>query len=315
MKVIARAGNDNIATVYIAESGDGNFIEFVESIQPPVPREEKWVLIVSTLYGCPIGCPICDAGGWFKGGISADDILAQIDYMVTKRFPDRVIPIPKFKVQFARMGEPALNPAVLDVLEILPDIYDAPGLMPCISTIAPTGTDSFFERLTEIKQRLYPDGKFQLQFSIHTTDRKLRDYIIPANKWDFTKIAEFGKRFRQPGDRKIALNFAAAKDYPIDPNVLLVFFDPEIFLLKLTPVNPTKSAIEKNFDSLFVDESDFSAKKIVSAISSKGYDVILSIGELEENKIGSNCGQYIKSFLKSDNTYDRSYSYDIIECR
>jgi len=25
-----------------------------------------------------------------------------------------------------------------------------------------------------------------------------------------------------------------------------------------------------------------------------GYEVIVSVGELEENKIGSNCGQYLK---------------------
>ena len=49
------------------------------------------------------------------------------------------------------MGEPTLNPAVLDVLDELPGLYDAPGLMPSISTVAPKGCDDFQERLMQIK--------------------------------------------------------------------------------------------------------------------------------------------------------------------
>ena len=51
MRIIAKTGKENIAMVYIAEMDNGKLIEFVESVQPPIPREKKWVLIVSTLYG------------------------------------------------------------------------------------------------------------------------------------------------------------------------------------------------------------------------------------------------------------------------
>ena len=68
------------------------------------------------------------------------------------------------------MGEPAFNPAVLELLRELPSRYQAPGLMPSLSTIAPGGVDGFFEALLEIKNELYPGGKFQFQFSLHTSD-------------------------------------------------------------------------------------------------------------------------------------------------
>ena len=165
MKVISRTGNDDLALVYTAETDKGKLIEFVESLQPPHPRDKKWVLIISTLFGCPVACPICDAGSHYRGKLSAKEIFAQIDYMVTKRFPDRVIDVEKFKIQFARMGDPAFNRNVLDVLEQLPSRYDVPGFWPSISSVAPHGTDSFFEKLVEIKKRLYRD-RFQLQFSI-----------------------------------------------------------------------------------------------------------------------------------------------------
>ena len=56
MKIIYQRCNESLAKVYIAEFKDGYPIEFVESVQPPYPKEEKWVLIVSTLKGCPVEC-------------------------------------------------------------------------------------------------------------------------------------------------------------------------------------------------------------------------------------------------------------------
>ena len=151
MKVIAKTGRDEMALVYIVEYENGKMLECVESLQPPFMREEKWILLVSTMHGCPVGCKMCDAGGYFYGKPTAEEIMAQIDFMVRNRYPDGRIPVKQFKIQFARMGEPALNDAVLDVLEELPRRYDAPGLMPSISSVAPFGTDAFFERLLEIK--------------------------------------------------------------------------------------------------------------------------------------------------------------------
>jgi 23S rRNA (adenine2503-C2)-methyltransferase len=122
VKVFAVAGKDDVAMVYMAEFGPGKAIELVEAVQPPLPREKKWVLMVSTLFGCPVACQICDAGGSYQGKLSAEEILAQIDFMVSLRFPDGKVPVENFKIQFARMGEPAFNLAVLDVLEALPSL-------------------------------------------------------------------------------------------------------------------------------------------------------------------------------------------------
>jgi len=41
------------------------------------------------------------------------------------------------------MGDPALNLDVLTVLEKLPGIYDAPGLLPSISTVGPKNSEEF----------------------------------------------------------------------------------------------------------------------------------------------------------------------------
>ena len=311
MKVCATAGTPDLATVYIADMGEGRLIEFVEALQPPYSRDERWILMVSTLYGCPVKCLFCDAGGDYRGKPSAQEILAQIDAMVLRWYPDRRIPAGKFKIQFARMGEPALNLAVLEVLEALPRNYQAPGLIPSISTIAPHGCDVFFERLLEIKDRLYPHGRFQFQFSIHSTDSQYRDRLIPVKKWDFARMAAYGERFYRPGDRKITLNFALAEEAPVDAQVLLNYFDPQRYLVKITPVNPTLQA-RRNGLASFVDPClPESGDAVVRHLTEVGYQVIVSIGEVEENMIGSNCGQYVLNVLEGRDAIPDGYTYHL----
>ena len=293
MRIVDSRGTDRVATVFVGDLGDGRLGEFVESVQPPIPREQKWVLIVSVLLGCPVGCPICDAGDTYGGRLRADELLAQIDFLIRRRYPDGHVPVDKLKIQFARMGEPALNPAVLDTLETLPSQYDIPGLIPSVSTVAPAGSESFFHRLLDIKQAAYDDGRFQLQFSIHSSDAEWRDRLIPIGKWSLEEIARYGNRFRRPTDRKVTLNFALADGVPIESSVLRTLFDPETFLLKITPVNPTLRATSSGLRS-FVDAKDPNRTyEELVALEEAGFEVLVSIGELEENQIGSNCGQFV----------------------
>ncbi|HSG67060.1 MAG TPA: hypothetical protein VK994_00040, partial [Bacteroidales bacterium] len=147
MKVISRTQEHDIATVFVAENEFGTRLEFVESTQPPLDISKKWVLIVSTLFGCPVDCRFCDAGGDYRGKLSADEIFFQIDYLVKHRFPSGIPETEKFKIQFARMGEPSFNPAVLEVLEKFPRKYPIDNFVGSLSTIAPNGTDAFFEKL------------------------------------------------------------------------------------------------------------------------------------------------------------------------
>jgi len=312
VKIISKTAKSDIATVYIAEI-NGKHVEFVESTQPPIPKQDKWVLIISTLFGCPVGCKMCDAGSFYHGKLSKQEMLGQIDYLVSKYYDNKNIPVKKFKIQFARMGEPAFNSAVIDVLNELPLYYNAPGLIPSISTVAPSGCEDFFVRLLEVKNKLYKNGKFQLQFSLHTTDEKLRDDIIPIKKWKFSEIAKFSEKFYAAGDRKITLNFALEKNYNFDIDQLRKYFDPKIFAIKITPINPTLNAIKHKLESYIKSDINDDKQRLVDKLQTCGYDTLFSVGELEENKIGSNCGQYIKRYFDVGKKITGTYEYDLVE--
>jgi 23S rRNA (adenine2503-C2)-methyltransferase len=121
-----------------------------------------------------------------------------------------------------------------------------------------------------------------------------RTLFMPVHKWEFHEMARYGKRFFDPGGRKITLNFALSTVSITEPDVLIRYFDPELFIIKLTPLNPTFKAAESKLHSLITSENSY--YEIVDQLEEKGYEVILSIGEWEENQIGSNCGQYVQAY-------------------
>lgn len=312
MDVLEHYGNDTLASVFVAQmrrEDPRSVVEFVESVQPPLSREEKWVIIVSSMFGCPIGCMMCDAGGDYAGPLTSSEILAQIDECVLRRYPDRRVPSRKFKVQFSRMGEPSMNPAVLETMRALPGRFDAPGLMVSLSTIAPARASGFFEKLLHIKEEMYRNGRFQLQFSIHTTDLEKRRALIPAETWTFEQIAEYGERFynRRHADRKVVLNFAPLVGYPIDTTKLNEHFDPEFFIIKLTPLNPTIRSMDHGIRSVLQHGCPETCMDLMNALYDQGYEVILSLGEEVENRIGSNCGQYVQRMLSEGRRPEGAY--------
>jgi 23S rRNA (adenine2503-C2)-methyltransferase len=98
---------------------------------------------------------------------------------------------------------------------------------------------------------------------------------------------------------------------PVEPGVLLRHFDPSKFLIKITPLNPTYRAVENKLSSYIDPQIEDNGYDIVEALKNAGYQVIVSIGEVEENLIGSNCGQYIKRHLSAPQPISDGYTYTI----
>lgn len=302
MKIICKTGDPELAEVMVAKfRNDENLLaEFVDAKEVRSPREKKWVVIISTQFGCPVNCQMCDSGGFYKGDLSCDEMLRQVDHVVSLYPSETLRDCEKFKVQFARMGEPALNPAVLDALAELPSRFKTKNLIPCIATTAPEVSREWFEKLLNVKREFYTNKTFQLQMSINSTCERERDRLMPIKKMTFEEISYFGERFVEAGDRKISLNFALMQKLSLNVEVIADNFSPEKFCIKATPLNPTERSKDLQLRSLFDDAkiSDDGAE-FLSELADRGFDVILSVGDLNENKIGSNCGQSVRYLKKN----------------
>lgn len=294
MEILSMQGDPEVASVFVAAfRGDEELLaEFVDSNGQGASPDEKWVIILSTQFGCPVACPMCDAGGGYRGDLTADEMFAQIEGVLARHPASRLEGVSKLKIQFARMGEPALNPAVLDVIRALPTRY-GPAALPCVATTAPSRAKGWFERLLDIRRELYFDRPFQLQLSINSTDEETRARLMPVPRMDIEALAAYARAFSEAGPRKVALNFALTRGVPVDPSVVARHFNPEHACIKITPLNPTERSRKTGLITSLPPDAPQAAEKLCEDFEKLGFDVILSIGDVRENSIGSNCGMAI----------------------
>jgi 23S rRNA (adenine2503-C2)-methyltransferase len=70
-----------------------------------LPLEEKWVITISTQYGCSMGCVFCDVPKVGKGrNASEKDLIGQV--LTGIKLHPEVEWSKRLNIHFARMGEP-----------------------------------------------------------------------------------------------------------------------------------------------------------------------------------------------------------------
>ena len=79
----------------------------------------------------------------------------------------------------------------------------------------------------------------------------------------------------------------------------------------MTPVNPTYQARAHGLSSYVTPARPEERLEVVTRLREAGFEVIVSIGELEENLIGSNCGQYVMRHLSEEQGIPNSYTYSL----
>lgn len=186
--------------------------------------EDRTVICCSTQSGCPVGCRFCGAGDAFVRNLTAEEIVAQVDYL----FADRNIDpekVNKCQIMFMSMGEPMLNFKNLKkAIEILHEKYPRFALL--ISTSAP---DVDYSGLYELSERIPTVG---LQFSVHESTNEARDQLIPFKaKLSLEQISSVGWRWWFETGRKPFFNYCAHENNTsqVDADRLFVLFDPLVW--------------------------------------------------------------------------------------
>lgn len=186
-------------------------------------RSERWMIGVSTMSGCPVRCKFCATGKLKKWrNLTADEIVAQVDAMVTLQPAFDPNACKEFKINYTRMGEPFLNiENVKEAIKIITSKY--PNTHHYVSTIGIRGSD--FNWI---------EGNVTLQLSLHSLDSKRRDWLIPYKKK--MTIKELGE-IRVKSNLKITVNLTLVDEGDFDIKELMKHFDPQYFFIKLSPIN------------------------------------------------------------------------------
>ena len=199
------------------------------------------------------------------------------------------------------MGEPTWNPNVLDAAKWMhTHLNPEYNVHPVVSTMMPKNNEwlkTFIHTWMRIKNRLY-QGNAGLQLSINSTSEVERTSQFNNNACSLEGIARIMDGII-PNGRKITLNFAIA-NYEIDPNVLLKYFDPDDYIIKLTPMHKTTTALEHGITT----GGDYTQYHPYSAIEARlkdaSYDVLVFIASEYEDMSRITCGNAILSGTKPE---------------
>lgn len=266
----------------------------------PMPLTEKWVITISTQYGCSMNCVFCDVPK-VGPGINAtyDDLNNQILTAITQH--PEIKHTKRLNVHYARMGEPTWNRKVLlnalDLPELIRPYLGDSLIHPVVSTMLPKHNrdlNHFLHDWIHIKNITYK-GNAGLQFSINSTDDEQRSYLFSGNSLSLEEISELGKQFPMPVGRKYALNFALADSSIISGEKLRELFEPSKFMCKITPLHRTKSCEENQITTTNGYESFTPYKAVEKDLRNHGFDVIVFVPSYDEDNGLITCGNAILS--------------------
>lgn len=193
-----------------------------------------------------MNCKFCDVPKFgFYGNASIEDMERQIRTIIENesvRYTER------FNVHFARMGEPTWNQ---DVLAFGIALKGRCGLRadtvhPVVSTMLPranTKLENFLHVWCSIKNDLY-GGEAGLQLSINSTSDRLE--LFDSRSLSLSAISKIADKL--PRGRKYTLNFPVTAQTILNAKELTSLFDKDKFIVKITPIHETASAIENGFE-------------------------------------------------------------------
>jgi 23S rRNA (adenine2503-C2)-methyltransferase len=267
--------------------------------QEMLPLEKKWVITISSQYGCSMGCSFCDVP---KVGPGLDatfgDLLEQIG--AARNLHPEVKSGERMNIHFARMGEPTFNPDVLTATRYLGALYPTFRVHPVVSTMMPKRNKwlrEFLRAWIEIKNHDSLLDDAGLQLSINSTCEEERRKMFNGNALRLSEISRMMKGLAPParGRRKYTLNFAVTGEYTVDAQLLANYFDPLHFLVKLTPMHLTASAVNNNLYTPGDTTTSAPYEKLEAELKEAGFDVLVFVASEEEDSSRITCGNAILS--------------------
>jgi 23S rRNA (adenine2503-C2)-methyltransferase len=264
-----------------------------------LPLEDKWVITISSQYGCSMGCKFCDVPMAGPGkNATIYDLLAQVHNALSLH--PEVKTAKRINLHYARMGDPTWNRDVIPSAWLFKETFERKGwgFHPVVSTMMPAANGELFPFLHEwICLKNDFGGNAGLQISVNTTDEKIRNTTMP-HAMGLKEIAALMGRMREtPLGRKTALNFALT-GAPVDAKYLRQLFDPQYFMCKITPMHNTRAVMENNMMTDGGYDFYYPYKQAEESLKAEGFDVIVFIPSKEEDESRITCGNAVLAYQK-----------------
>ena len=218
---------------WLLQLSDGNRIETVF-----IPEDDRGTLCISSQVGCALDCSFCSTGRQgFNRNLSTAEIISQVwlasDLLQEEKKPGRKIT----NVVLMGMGEPLLNfDNVVSAIRIMMDDF-AYGLSKRRVTVSTAGVIPAMDRLGDTLD-------MRLAVSLHATNDKLRDELVPVNKkYPLHELMAACRRFIEKQNSRSRITFEyvlldGVNDKPEHARQLIKLLKGIPTLMNLIPFNP-----------------------------------------------------------------------------
>lgn len=282
--------NHNIKADFLGLSSEIKKVEHKQIL----PLTQKWVITISTQYGCSMGCSFCDVPKVGPGvNVTENDLHGQVMSALNLHPEIKPHTCDRLNLHFARMGEPTWNDAVLSFMKLLPKFEK---WHPVVSTMMPKANKKLGKFLREwcrIKNEQFL-GNAGLQLSINSTNNEEREKMFNGSAWSIEDAAAIAESFPDPKGRKYTLNFALA-GYTIEAKKLANLFPPSRFICKLTPMHETSAALKNGLKTDGESKGSAAYSQIEEKLKQEGFDVLVFVASHEEDAGLITCGNAILS--------------------
>ena len=248
-----------------------------------IPTEKRLTACLSSQVGCPMDCKFCATGKeGLKRSLSASEILDQILFIENEM--NRKVS----NIVFMGMGEPLLN--IDEVLMSIRSINQDFEISQRKITISTVAIPKMILKLSEKSFQKLGKCQFTLAISLHDSNQKTREMIIPSAKnYDIFKIIDDCRGFVKKTGRRVSFEYLMLKGINDQPkhadelSSLIKGFQSHVNLINYNQVEEAefKQTSSKNaqiFQSILLSNGIN-----VSFRKSRGLDRNAACGQLRQN--------------------------------
>ena len=248
-----------------------------------IPTQKRLTACLSSQVGCPMDCKFCATGKeGLKRSLKTSEILDQILFIENQM--NRKVT----NVVFMGMGEPLLNiDALLLSIRSINEDFQISQRKITVSTVA---VPKMINRLSKKSFQILGNCQFTLAISLHASNQKTRETIIPSAKnYKIKNIIEDCKEFVGDTGRRVSFEYLMLSgvndklEHANELSDLLKGFQCHVNLIQYNQIDEVEFQ-RTSLKNLHLFQSRLSNNGIaVSLRKSRGLDKNAACGQLRQN--------------------------------
>ena len=273
-KILANDGTLKL----LLSTGDFESIECVG-----IPTEKRLTACLSSQVGCPMDCKFCATGKeGLKRSLKASEILDQILFIENEM--NRKVT----NIVFMGMGEPLLN--IDDLLSSIRSINQDFQISQRKITVSTVAIPKMMKKLSTKSFQILGNCQFTLAISLHASNQKIRENIIPSAKnYDIKNIIEDCRQFVRDTGRRVSFEYLMLSgvndklEHANELSNLLKGFQCHVNLIQYNQIDEVEFK-RASFKNIQLFQSRLLNNGIaVSFRKSRGLDKNAACGQLRQN--------------------------------